>query len=107
MINALVSLVLSEPLSGGGLWDSAVEDATKPVHEAYVERERFPAFRRPGLLADAAPTSRRRSFPNIDSMTDNSINPARRAGSGWVVSSVVSIRSALRSVSNLPTTRLS
>ena len=32
LINALVSLVLSEPLSGRGQCDSAVEDATKPVH---------------------------------------------------------------------------
>ena len=38
---------------------------------------------------------------------NNSVNAVRRAGSGWVVSSVVSIRSALRSVSNLPTARLS
>ena len=48
--------------------------------------------------------SRRDSFPSIDSITNNSIDPERRAESGWVVSSVVSIRSALRSVSNLPTT---
>jgi hypothetical protein len=52
-------------------------------------------------------TSRRHSFPSIDSITDNSINPARRAESGLVVSSVVSIKSALRSVSSLPTARLS
>jgi hypothetical protein len=110
LINTLVSLVLSEPLSGRGLCDSAVEDATKPVHEAYVGRERLP---RPSaalsLLADAALalTSRKHSFPSIDSITDNSINPAQRALSVWVVSSVVSIRSALRSENNLPAARLS
>jgi hypothetical protein len=32
LINALVSSVLSEPLSGRGPCDSAAEDATKPVH---------------------------------------------------------------------------
>ena len=82
----------------------------KPVHSAYVGRERFPTPSAAlSLLADAAldVTSRRHSFPSIDSITDNSIDPARRAASGWVVSSVVSIRSALRSVSNLPTARLS
>jgi hypothetical protein len=91
-----VSLVLS----GRGLGDSAVEDATKPVREAYVGRERIPTRSAAlSLLAEAAVdvASRRLSFPNIDSITDNSINPARRAESGWVVSSVVSIRSALRS----------
>ena len=59
------------------------------------------------LFAALDVTSRRYSFPSIDSITDNSIKPARRAASGWVVSSVVSISSALRSVSTLPMTRRS
>ena len=74
----------------------------------YVGRESFSSAA-PSLFADAAidVRSRRRSFPSIASITDNSIDPARRAWSGWVVSSVISIRSALRSVSTLPTARLS
>jgi hypothetical protein len=75
-----------------------------------VGRKGFPTpSAAPSLLADAAVdvASRKHSFPSIDSIADNSIDPARRAESGWVVSSVFSIRSALRSVSNLPTARLS
>ena len=58
----------------------------------------------------AAPAGQRNiseSFPSIDTITNNSVDAARRAESGWVVSSVVSIRRALRSVSNLPTARVS
>jgi hypothetical protein len=64
LINALASLVLSEPLSGRGLCDSAVEDSTKPVHYAYVGRERIPTrSAAPSLFADAPVevTSRRHS----------------------------------------------
>ena len=68
-----------------------------------MERESFPIpSATPSLVADAAV-----SFPSIDSITDNSVDPACRVESGWVVSSVVSISSALRSVSTLPTTRRS
>ena len=38
--------------------------------------------------------SRLDSFPSIDSITNNSIDPERRADTGWVVSSVISIRTA-------------
>jgi hypothetical protein len=72
------------------------------VPERRVERWRCNAFTAPVDV-----TSRKRSFPSIDSIADNSTDPARRAESGWVVSSVVSMRSALRSESNLPTARLS
>ena len=70
--------------------------------ERRVERLRCNTFAAPVDV-----TSRRCSFPSIDTITNNSVDAARRAGSGWVVSSMVSIRSALRSVSNLPTARLS
>jgi hypothetical protein len=74
---------------------------------SYVSERRVYCLRCNRSAAPVDVRSRRHSFPSIDSTTDNSIDPARRAVSGWVVSSVVSIRSALRSVSNLPTTRRS
>jgi hypothetical protein len=81
-----------------------------PSTTLYAGQERIPnRSTAPRLLADVAldGASRQRSFPSIDSITDNSIDPTRRSASGWVVSSVVSIKSPLRSVSNLPTARLS
>jgi hypothetical protein len=70
--------------------------------ERRVERLRCNTFAAPVDV-----TSRRCSFLSIDTITSNSVEAARRAESGWVVSSMVSIRSALRSLSNLPTARLS
>lgn len=70
--------------------------------ERRVERLRGNTFAAPVDV-----TSRRCSFPSIDAITNNSVDAARRAGSGWVVSPIVSIRSALHCVSNLPTARLS
>jgi hypothetical protein len=47
------------------------------------------------------------SFPIIRPIVSNPTSPVRRARSVWVVSSVISIRRAFRSVSNRPTARLS
>jgi hypothetical protein len=65
--------------------------------ERCVERLRCDTFAAP---VDVTP--RRHSFPSIDTITNNSVDAARRAESGWVVSSMVSIRSALRSLSICP-----
>jgi hypothetical protein len=70
-----------------------------------VARVGFPTFSAASsLLADASVDvrSRRHSFPSIDSIIDSSIDRERRAESRRVVSSVISIRWALRSVAAVP-----